>query len=125
MKQFITSGFLVLLSAYTYGCNNNAINKNNGADTTKFPPVETKAANTNYKPAFKGQTRVSSAKTTTAYQVDMIAEKLGRPWAVIPMPDGRLLITEKTGFMQILNANGSLAKKITGLADKAECSMLH
>ena len=24
MKQFITSGFLVLLSAYTYGCNNNA-----------------------------------------------------------------------------------------------------
>lgn len=113
-KQIITSSFLVLLSAYTYGCNNNATNNSNGADTTKFPPVETKAANTNYKPAFIGQTRVPGVKTTTAYKTEKIAENLGRPWAVIPMPDGRLIITEKTGFMQILNANGSLAKKIIG-----------
>ncbi len=113
-KQILTSGFVLLLSACTYGCNNNATNKNSGADTTKFPPVETKEANTNYKPAFKGQTRAPGVKTTTAYKVEMIAENLGRPWAVVPMPDGRLLITEKTGFMQILNTNGSLVKKITG-----------
>lgn len=66
-----------------------------------MPPVETKDANTKYKPAFKGQTRVSGVKTTTAYKAEKIAENLGRPWAIVPMPrlNGRLLITEKTGFM--------------------------
>lgn len=113
-KQIITSGFILLLSACTYGCNNNATNNNAGADTTKFPPVETKNANTNYKSAFKGQTRAAGVKTTTPYKAEMIAEKLGRPWAVVPMPDGRLLITEKSGYMQIHQANGDFVKKITG-----------
>ncbi|MEK7225672.1 MAG: PQQ-dependent sugar dehydrogenase, partial [Bacteroidota bacterium] len=53
-------------------------------------------------------------RTTTPYRVDKIADNLGRPWAVVPMPDGRLLITEKSGFMQIHDANGILIKKITG-----------
>lgn len=117
MKQIITSSFVLLLSVYTYGCNNNATNKNSATDTTNLPPVETKGANTKYKPAFKGQTRVPGVKTTTAYKVEKIAENIGRPWAVVPMPDGRLLITEKTGFMQIHNANGTLVKKITGFPD--------
>jgi len=113
-KQIIISGFLTLIAGYSYGCNNNATNKSNAVDTSNLPPVETKDANTKYKPAFKGQTRVSGVKTTTAYKAEKIAENLGRPWAVVPMPDGRLLITEKTGFMQIHNANGALVKKITG-----------
>lgn len=83
------------------------------ADTTK--PVETKKANSDYKPAFTGQTRVNSVVTATAYKTDKLAEKLGRPWAIVPMSDGRLLITEKSGHMLILKADGSLAKKITGL----------
>ena len=59
------------------------------------PPVETQNPNTDYKPAHNGQMRVAGVKTKTAYKVDKIAEKLGLPWAVIPLPDGRLLITEK------------------------------
>lgn len=101
------------------GCANNS--SNNGAtgtitsaDTAKLPPVETQKANSNYKPAFAGQTRIGAVKTTTPYKVDKIAEKLGRPWAIISLPDGRLLITEKSGFMQIHAANGELVKKITG-----------
>lgn len=113
-KQILISGFLTLTAVYAYGCNNNSTNKSNAVDTSNLPPVETKDANTKYKPAFKGQTRVSGVKTTTAYKAEKIAENLGRPWAVVPMPDGRLLITEKTGFMQIHNANGALVKKITG-----------
>ena len=85
--------------------------------TTKLPPVETKKGNTNYKPAFEGQTRVAGVKTETAYKVEKLAENLGRPWTVVPMPDGRLLITEKTGFMQIHDATGKLVKKITGFPD--------
>ncbi len=101
------------------GCANN--NSNNdapgiiiNADTAKLPPVETQKANSNYKPAFAGQTRIGAVKTTTPYKVDKIAEKLGRPWAIISLPDGRLLITEKSGFMQIHAASGELVKKITG-----------
>ena len=81
------------------------------------PPVETQNPNTDYKPAHNGQTRVAGVKTKTAYKVDKIAEKLGLPWAVIPLPDGRLLITEKKGSMQILDANGILVKKITGFPE--------
>jgi glucose/arabinose dehydrogenase len=80
-------------------------------------PVETKDPNTNYKPVNKGQTRVAGVKTTTAYKSEKIAEKLGSPWAVTPMPDGRLLITEKRGSMQILDANGTLVKKIAGFPE--------
>jgi PBP1b-binding outer membrane lipoprotein LpoB len=58
------------------------------------PPVETQKPNSDYKPARSGQTRVAGVKTKTPYKVDKIAEKLGLPWAVIPFPDGRLLITE-------------------------------
>ena len=80
-------------------------------------PVETQNPNSDYKPAKAGQTRVAGVKTKTAYKVDKIAEKLGLPWAVVPLPDGRLLITEKKGSMQILDANGAFVKKITGFPE--------
>lgn len=80
-------------------------------------PVETQSPNTNYRPAFAGQTRVAGVTTKTPYKSEKIASKLGSPWAVIPLPDGRLLITEKRGSMQIHDANGSLIKKITGFPE--------
>ena len=80
-------------------------------------PVETQKPNTDYKPAKAGQTRVAGVKTKTDYKVDKLAEKLVLPWAVIPLQDGRLLITERKGSMQILEANGALVKKITGFPE--------
>ena len=106
---------LILLSIFSYGCPGNKSPLDNPlSDTAKFPPVETAKANTDYKPAFTGQTRGAGVKTLTAYKVEKIAEQLGRPWAVIPLPDGRLLVTEKSGYMEIRDANGKLIKKITG-----------
>lgn len=105
----------ILLSVYATGCNNN--NKSTPAidgDTSKLPPVETGNANADYKPAFAGQTRIPGVKTKTAYKVEKIANDLGRPWAIIPMPDSRLLVTEKKGYMLLLSADGKLIKKITG-----------
>jgi aldose sugar dehydrogenase len=90
-----------------------AQDKNN----TGLPPVETKAKNSDYKPAFSGQTRVAGAKTTTPYNVEKITEKLGSPFAIVAMPDGRLMVTIKSGYMDILDAGGKLVKKITGLPD--------
>ncbi|HEX3165838.1 MAG TPA: PQQ-dependent sugar dehydrogenase [Chitinophagaceae bacterium] len=80
-------------------------------------PVETQNPNTDYKPAKAGQTRVAGVKTKTPYKVDKIAEKLETPWAVIPLPDGRLLITDRKGSMQIIDAKGAFVKKITGFPE--------
>ena len=90
---------------------------NNNTDTTGLPAVETKAPNSNYKPAFNGQTRIAGVKTTTPYKVEKIAEKLGHPFAIVTMPEGRLMVTIKSGYMEIHDANGKLEKKITGLPD--------
>ena len=115
MKKVFVLAILPVV-VYTTGCNNSngTSQYDNGGDTSKFPPVETKKANTKYKPAFKGQTRIDGVKTSTPYKVDKLAGGVGRPWAVVPMPDGRLLITEKSGYMEIRTNNGALVKKITG-----------
>src|SRR5579859_5850047 len=82
-----------------------------------LPPVETKPGFANYKPAFPGQTRIAGAKTTTPYKVEKVAGKLGNPFAIVAMPDGRLMVTLKSGTMEIHDKNGALVKKITGLPE--------
>ena len=84
------------------------------SDTT-YPSVETKAPNTDYKPAFAGQTRITAVTTTTPYQVKILSEGLKRPWGITTLPDGRLLITEKEGNMRIASQDGTLSEPITGL----------
>ena len=84
------------------------------ADSAKAAEEAKTKPNTNYKPAFNGQTRITAVKTTTPYKVEKIAEHLGRPWAVVPLPDGNLILTEKSGYMMILSTDGKLLRKITG-----------
>ena len=79
-------------------------------------PVETKTPNSKYKPAFAGQTRVNSVRTTTPYKIEKIAEKLAAPFAIVAMPDGRLMVTHKKGYMEIHDANGKLVRKIEGFS---------
>jgi len=77
-------------------------------------PVEKKDPNSTYKPAFQGQTRIGSVKTTTAYEGKSIATDLKSPWGITNLPDGRLLITEKGGTMRIATTTGQLSAAITG-----------
>ncbi|HSV10733.1 MAG TPA: PQQ-dependent sugar dehydrogenase [Hanamia sp.] len=107
---------LILFS--TIGCghstNDHVASSGSQSDTTKLPPVETKSPNSDYKPAFPGQTRIAGVKTTTPYTVEKIAANLGAPFALVTMPDGRLMVTLKSGYMEIHDADGKLVKKITG-----------
>lgn len=80
-----------------------------------LPPVETNAANSNYKPAFTGQTRIGGVKTTTPYESKVITEALKSPWGLTELPDGRLLITQKGGTMKIVSTTGVVSDDITGL----------
>lgn len=106
----------IFFSFYAAGCGNNnkSTNVGNNGDTSRLPPVETNNPNADYKAAFNGQTRIAAVKTSTAYKVEKLASNIGRPWAVIPIPGNRLLITDKTGFMQLFDAAGKALKKITG-----------
>src|SRR6478672_331384 len=98
---------IILMLIYSASCANNettSFDNNNNTDTSGLPPVETKAPNSNYKPAFSGQTRIAGVKTTTPYKVEKIANNLGAPFAIVAMPDGRLMVTIKSGYAEIHDA---------------------
>lgn len=80
-----------------------------------FPPVEKKAGNTNYQPAFAGQTRINGMRTKASYEATILTKDLKRPWGIAVLPDGRFLITEKSGVLRIATTAGLLSEPITGL----------
>ncbi len=81
---------------------------------TPGQPLETRAANTRYQPAFPGQTR-APALAPSSYAVDVVATGLDKPWAVEPLQGGRFLITEKAGRLRIVGADGKLSAPVEGL----------
>ncbi|HKZ65975.1 MAG TPA: PQQ-dependent sugar dehydrogenase [Chitinophagaceae bacterium] len=109
----IITGIAVFLTA----CGNQTPkdNKSISAIDSSFAPVETKAPNTKYKPAFDGQTRIGAVKTKTAFESKLLNKELNSPWGITSLPDGRFLITEKAGKMRIANPSGSVSAPITGL----------
>lgn len=78
-------------------------------------PVETKAPNSSYKPAFAGQTRIGSVKTKTPFVSKVLTSSLKNPWGIVSLPDGKLLVTEKGGAMKIVNTSGAVSAALTGV----------
>lgn len=123
MKHAKITSIILILSLFIFAsCNGEE--KNKKEETTEppqeqdsIPPVETQKPNTDYKPAFEGQTRIAGAKTTTPYEAVIIADGLSNPWAVTSLPDGRLVITEKGGTIRIATTNGGLSTPITGFPE--------
>ncbi|HEY2722257.1 MAG TPA: PQQ-dependent sugar dehydrogenase [Chitinophagaceae bacterium] len=111
-SNFILAAIFIFICLTS--CANNEPANNNKGSSDSLPPVETKTPNSDYKPAFSGQTRIGGVKTSTPYKVEKIAEKLGSPFAIVAMPDGRLMVTLKSGYMEIHDKSGALVKKITG-----------
>ena len=60
----ITALLLLSYLLLSSSCDEKKANAQNPSDEL-LPPVETQQPNTNYKPAFEGQTRVAGVKTTT------------------------------------------------------------
>src|SRR5690242_7051408 len=110
--------FLFIVPFMLTECSNKTAHDSNPVDTSgsgAYPPVETKAPNSDYKPAFAGQTRIAGVKTTTPYEGKVLTDKLKSPWGIIQLPDGRFLITQKGGTMIIASGVGSLGEEITGI----------
>ena len=97
------------------GCSNDKDQVATPDPGTSTDPVETNAPNSNYKPAFAGQTRASGLKTNTAYEAKIITSSLAAPWGVKSLPDGRLLVTQKAGNLRIVTAAGEVGAQITGI----------
>jgi aldose sugar dehydrogenase len=79
-------------------------------------PLETRRANApEQKQTFPGQTRGCAVKSDVSFEVTVLAKGLDRPWAVEPLPNGDLLVTEKTGRLRIVSAKGEVGQPINGL----------
>lgn len=87
----------------------------NTTASSQTNPVETKEPNSNYKPAFAGQTRIAGVKSATNYEGKVLTESLKFPWGITNLPDGRLLVTEREGTMHIVTQAGKVGDAITGL----------
>ncbi|MBO9617760.1 MAG: PQQ-dependent sugar dehydrogenase [Niabella sp.] len=107
---------LAIAAMLVTACNTN---KNGTPDAsgkdTLSNPVETKAPNSNYKPAFEGQTRIKGVHTTTPLDVKMLTDSLVLPWGIVALPDNRFLITQRGGTLRIATNTGQLSAPITGL----------
>ena len=83
-------------------------------------PLETRSPNVpSQEPSFPQQTRACEEATGVAFDVVVLAKGLENPWAVEPLPDGNLLVTEKPGRMRIIAANGSVGEPIAGVPQVA------
>ncbi len=79
-------------------------------------PVETRAPNAPaQRPESPGQTRACAMTSNVAFEVIVLAQGLEQPWAVEPLPNGDLLVTEKPGRMRIIGAAGQMGEPIAGV----------
>ena len=116
MKLFIVTA---LFASALISCNGTNVTPTQPeSESDNNSPVETGDANTNYQPAFEGQTRAAGVTTTTAYEGIVVTESLNSPWGIVSLPDGRLLITESEGHFVIVDAeNGEISEPINGIPE--------
>ncbi len=106
---------LSILASCSGNSQSNASTNSSVTINGNIPNPETSDKNSpTFKSAFEGQTRVQGVKTKSAYNVEIINLDLGKPWGIVNLPDGRFLITEKSGFMNILSQDGKMISKIEG-----------
>jgi glucose/arabinose dehydrogenase len=81
-------------------------------------PLDTRSPNApDQRPEFEGQTRACAEMSDVAYEVAVVARGLEHPWAVEPLPDGSLLVTERPGRMRLIGSDGTIGEPIRGVPE--------
>lgn len=107
-----TVSFLVLLMAF--GCDSGSPVA--GAAELGCEPLERRPAEAEgQRPVSADQTRACAVSSGVAFEVTVLAGRLEHPWAVEPLPDGRLLVTERPGRMRVVSAAGEVGEPLAGL----------
>lgn len=124
-----TFKFLAVVTLFLAGCQNNTKSQNGSSETvgTAVSNPESDKRNTDIPAAFEGQTRVQGVKTSVPYDAQVISSGLGKPWGIINLPDGRFLITEKSGSMIIVSKDGKTKHTVGGFPkvdDKGQGGLL-
>jgi glucose/arabinose dehydrogenase len=86
------------------------------AETRKLAAEQEQAID-NYtpQPAFAGQTRAPKPSRIAEYEVQTVAEGLFNPWSIAFLPDGRMLASETSRGLRLLDTDGRPQWYITGL----------
>ena len=71
------------------------------------------------QPAFAAQTRAPQPAEPTAVSRQVVASGLQIPWGIAPLPDGRLLVTERAGRLRLVATDGSLSEPLGGVPEVA------
>jgi len=66
------------------------------------------------KPAFAGQTDAPDKKLGVAFDIVTLSESLRNPWGMTFLPNGKILVTERIGYLRLVNADGTLTPQAVG-----------
>jgi glucose/arabinose dehydrogenase len=70
------------------------------------------------KPAFPGQTNAPApAKPSPPFKVDTIIPRFMAPWSLAFLPNGKMLVTERYGFMRVATMDGFYSAPVAGVPD--------
>ncbi len=106
MRTWIFAAALIF--AACTGSPSNGQQSQNG-EVAQGPP------NSNFTPAFEGQTRAPEARSGVTIDAQEIATGLNHPWAIVFLLDGRMLITERAGRLRVVTREGRISAPIAGL----------
>ncbi|MCB2117369.1 MAG: PQQ-dependent sugar dehydrogenase [Rhodobacteraceae bacterium] len=73
--------------------------------------------NTDLAPAFEGQTRAPRIESASVPVRAVIATGLAHPWAVVALPDGGYLVTERAGTLRHVSAEGTVSAPVAGVPE--------
>lgn len=80
-------------------------------------PEETRPPESDYEPAFEGQTRAPKPAETEAWTTETLAQGLEHPWGLDFLPDGAMLVTERPGRLRVVGADGEISEPIAGVPE--------
>ena len=66
------------------------------------------------KPAFAGQTDAPERKLGVGFDVVTVLDTLRNPWGMTFLPNGKMLVTERIGYLRLVNADGTLVPQPLG-----------